>query len=46
LASCCSIVSIPMIGIKIHEKLTLDTPCGSTGRKGLPFFSNVVYYTA
>jgi hypothetical protein len=27
---------------RIHKKLTLDTPCGGTGRKGFPFFSNVV----
>ena len=26
----------------LHEKLTLDNPCGSTGRKGFPFFRDLV----
>ncbi|MFZ5994168.1 MAG: DUF4062 domain-containing protein [Thermodesulfobacteriota bacterium] len=26
----------------LHERTTLDTPCGSTGRKGLPLFKSLV----
>jgi hypothetical protein len=34
--------SLQDLNSKLHENPTLDTPCGSTGRKGLPLYNNLV----